>query len=195
PCPHERLCPLERIGADPDRSAHAQPALLVLRRLGELDLLLDVLDRDQPAQAPVGVDHRQLLDLVAVEDLLRLGERRAHRRGDEVARGHERRDRLVDVVLEAEVPAGENPDANADAVGIARSIEGVRRARVETAFGRTCDSAGTSSTSSKVSPSRANFRSSSSSRWTSSALSSAATCSVKKSRVTRSVDNVLTERS
>ena len=83
----------------------------------------------------------------------------------------------------------------AETIGIARSIEGVSRARVETSFGRTCDSAGTSSTSSKVSPSRANFRSSSSSRWTSSALSSAAACSVKKSRVTSSVDNVLTGRS
>ena len=83
----------------------------------------------------------------------------------------------------------------AETIGIARSIEGVRRARVETSFGRTCDSAGTRSTSSKVSPSRPNFRSSSSSRWTSSVLSSAATCSVKKSRVTRRVDNVLTGRS
>ena len=43
--------------------------------------------------------------------------------------------------------------------------------------------------------SRPNFRSSSSSRWTSSAFSSAATCSLKKSRVTSSVDNVLTGRS
>src|SRR6201987_5935774 len=83
----------------------------------------------------------------------------------------------------------------AETIGIARSIEGGMRARVETSFGRTCDSAGTRRTSSKVSPSRPNSRSSSSMRWTSSALSSAATCSVKKSRVTRSVDNVLTGRS
>ena len=82
----ERLRALERVGPDADRGADAQPPLLVLRRLRELDLLLDVLDGDQPAQPAVGVDDRELLDLVAVEDLLGLGERRADRRGDEVAR-------------------------------------------------------------------------------------------------------------
>ncbi len=62
----ERLRALERVGPDADRGADAQPALLVLRRLRELDLLLDVLDRDQAAQPAVAVDDRQLLDLVAV---------------------------------------------------------------------------------------------------------------------------------
>src|SRR5690349_503790 len=80
----------------------------------------------------------------------------------------------------------------AETMGIARLMDGVNRARVETSFGRTCDSAGTRRTSSNVSPSRPNLRSSSSSRWTSSAFSSAAACSVKNSRVTGSVDNVLT---
>src|SRR5579859_2089452 len=78
----------------------------------------------------------------------------------------------------------------AETIGIARSIERVKRARVETSFGRTCDSAGTSSTSSKVNPSRPNFRSSSSSRWTSSALSSAAACSVKTARVPSRRDEI-----
>ena len=68
----ERLRALDCLGADADRRADAQPAALVLRRLRVLDLLLDVLDGDQPAQPAVGVDDRQLLDLVAVEDLLRL---------------------------------------------------------------------------------------------------------------------------
>ena len=52
----------------------------------------------------------------------------------------------------------------AETTGMLISIERVSRARVETSFGSTRDSAGTSRTSSKVSPSRANFRSSSSSR-------------------------------
>ena len=75
--PRERLGALERVRPDADGGADAQPALLVLRRLGELDLLLDVLDGDQAAQPAVGVDDRQLLDLVPVEDLLGLRERRA----------------------------------------------------------------------------------------------------------------------
>ena len=68
----ERLRALDRVRADADRRADAQPAALVLRRVRVLDLLLDVLDGDQPAQPAVGVDDRQLLDLVAVEDLLGL---------------------------------------------------------------------------------------------------------------------------
>ena len=68
----ERLRALDRLGADADRRADAQPAAVVLRRLRVLDLLLDVLDGDEPAQPAVGVDDRELLDLVAVEDLLRL---------------------------------------------------------------------------------------------------------------------------
>ena len=113
----ERLRALERVGADADRGADPQPPLLVLRRLRVLDLLLDVLDGDEPAQAAVCVDDGELLDLVAVEDLLGLRERRPDRRGDEVARGHERRDGLVDVVLEAEVAVREDPDEDPVVVG------------------------------------------------------------------------------
>ena len=39
----DRLGALERIRPDPDGCADAQPPLVVLRRVGELDLLLDVL--------------------------------------------------------------------------------------------------------------------------------------------------------
>jgi hypothetical protein len=86
-------------------------------RVRVLDLLLDVLHGDEAAQDAVGVHHRQLLDLVAVEDLLRLRERRPDRRGDEVARGHERRDGLLDVALEAEVAVREDPDEHARGIG------------------------------------------------------------------------------
>ena len=45
----------------------------------------------------------------------------------------------------------------AETIGISRTIVRVRRVAVETSFGSTDDSAGTSRTSSKVSPSLANF--------------------------------------
>ena len=106
----ESLRALEGVGADADRGADPQPAALVLRRERVLDPLLDVLDGDQALELAVGVDDRQLLDLVAVEDLLGLGERRPDRRGDEVPARHQRRDRLGDVVLEAEVAVGEDAD-------------------------------------------------------------------------------------
>ena len=106
----EGLRALEGVGADADRRTDLQPAALVLRRERVLDPLLDVLDGDQALEPPVGVHHGQLLDLVAVEDLLGLGERRPGRRGDEVAAGHQGRDRLGEVVLEAEVAVREDAD-------------------------------------------------------------------------------------
>jgi hypothetical protein len=81
----QRLCTLDRVGPDADRGAHAQASVRILRRLRKLDALRDVLDRDQPSQPAVGVDDRKLLDAMAVQELLRLGERRADRGGDEVA--------------------------------------------------------------------------------------------------------------
>ena len=66
----ERLRALDRVGPDADGGADAQAAALVLRRVRVLDLLLNVLDGDEPAQPSVRVDDRQLLDLVAAEDRL-----------------------------------------------------------------------------------------------------------------------------
>ena len=80
----QRLRALERVGPDADRGADAKPALRVLRRLRELDALRDVLDRDQALEHAVVVDDRELLDAVAVQQPLGLGERRPDRRGDEV---------------------------------------------------------------------------------------------------------------
>ena len=107
----ERGSPVIGVRSDTDRGTHAQPSLLVLRRAGELDLLTDVLDGDQAFEAPVGVDDRQLFDLVAVQDRPRLLEGRSDRSGDEIAVRHQGREGLVDtVVTEAEVAVGEDPN-------------------------------------------------------------------------------------
>src|SRR4029450_908352 len=89
----QRLRTLERIAPATDGGAYAKSTLLVLRRVRMLDLLLDVLDRDETLEPPLAVDHGQLLDLVAVKDLFSLGERRADRRSHEIARSHQRGDR------------------------------------------------------------------------------------------------------
>jgi hypothetical protein len=106
----ERLGALHRVRADADRGADAQPPLLVLRRVRVLDALLDVLHGDEPAQAPVGVDDRELLDLVPPEDRARLLERRPDRRRHEAAARHQRRNRLLRVAVEAEVAVREDAD-------------------------------------------------------------------------------------
>ena len=82
-CVDQRAAARSSVAPDADRRADAQATPLVLRRVRNLDPLLDVLDGDEAAQTAVGVDDRQLLDLVPVEDRVRLGERRADRRRDE----------------------------------------------------------------------------------------------------------------
>ena len=101
----------------PTAAADAEAALLVLRRERVLDPLADVLDRDQAAQPPVGVDDRQLLDPVPVQDRVRLVERRPDRCGDEVPARHQLGDRLARVGLEAQVAVGEDADEHVTAVG------------------------------------------------------------------------------
>ena len=79
PIADERLDPLLDVVADADGGRAAQPPGVVAGGVGELLALLDVLDRDQPGEAAVVVDERQLLDAVALQDRLGLVERRADR--------------------------------------------------------------------------------------------------------------------
>ena len=109
----ERSGALERVRTDSDCGADPQAPLVVLRRFRVLDPLRDVLDRDQALEPPVGVDDGELLDLVAMEDRLRLLERRADRRRDQIAVGHERRHGLRGVRLEPEVAVREDADEDA----------------------------------------------------------------------------------
>ena len=74
-----------RIIAHADRRAHAQPAELVLAGVRVLDLLFDVLDGDETAQAVILVHDQELFDLVLLEDLHGLFERGPDRRGDQSA--------------------------------------------------------------------------------------------------------------
>jgi hypothetical protein len=90
----ERARTLPRVRADTHCGADAQPPLLVLRRLRELDSLLDVLYGDQPLQPSFCVDDRQLLDFVAMEDRLSLSQRRPEGRRHQVMRSHQCRHRL-----------------------------------------------------------------------------------------------------
>ena len=68
----EPLGPVEGVGPHAHRGTDAEPALLVLGRVGVLGLLLDVLDGDEPPQEPAVVDDGQLLDAVLPEDVLGL---------------------------------------------------------------------------------------------------------------------------
>ena len=82
-CRDQSLGALVCIDAHAHSGADSQAAVRVLRRLRELDALLNVLDRDQALDAPFGVDDRQLLDAVAMKQLLGLGERGSDRSSHE----------------------------------------------------------------------------------------------------------------
>ena len=106
----ERRGAIQRVPADADRRAHPQPSERVLARVRVLDHLLDVLDRDQSLQHELVVDDQKLLDLVAVEELARLFERRADRHGEERVARHDVGDRPIEVGLEPQVAVGQDAD-------------------------------------------------------------------------------------
>ncbi len=102
---------LVRALAHANRRTHAQAAALVLGGIRMLGGLLDVLDRNHPAQLEVVVDHQHLLDAVLVQQFqhhLAVGPLgHGHQ---PVARGHDLGDRRLHAGLEAQVTGGHNTD-------------------------------------------------------------------------------------
>jgi len=107
---HELARAVEDVPGDADGGAHPQPPERVLRGVGVLDRLLDVLDRDEALEASGAVDDEELLDAVLVEELLGLIQCGADRRRDQVFLGHARGDGLVQPRLEAQVTVGQDAD-------------------------------------------------------------------------------------
>ena len=77
---YERGHAVEHVGRNAHGRPYAQPAMLVLAGVGVLAPLPNIFKRDEPLQVAVVVDHRQLLDVVLLQDLDRLVEGRSHRR-------------------------------------------------------------------------------------------------------------------
>ena len=109
---------IQRVLADADGGADAQPAELVLARVRIVDQLLDVLDGDQALQPVVRIDDQQFFDLVPVKPLARLIERRADRHRDQVFLRHDLGDRPIDARFEAQVAVGQDADEPAFLVAV-----------------------------------------------------------------------------
>ena len=112
-CVNESLDAGEGVGGDTDTGGHAETPLGVLACVGIVLDLGDVAVGDEAYETVVGVDHRELLDLMAEKDLGCLGEVRAGG-GDEVLLGHDPVDEDRHVGLEAEVAVGD--DAHEEAL-------------------------------------------------------------------------------
>ena len=104
----------------PIAAPHAQPAQAVLARVRVLDHLLDVFDRDEALQHEALVDDQKLFDLVTMEELARLLERRADRDGEQRIARHDLGDRPIEVRLEAQVAVREDADEPAFLAAILR---------------------------------------------------------------------------
>ena len=105
---HQFLGALQKVAGRSHRRAHPQASLLIFGRVRILQLLLNVLHRDQALERVLIVHHQQLLHAMPVQDLLRFLERSAHRDRDQILLGHHLRDRQVIAGLEAQVAIGKN---------------------------------------------------------------------------------------
>ena len=114
----QRLDPSLDVVADADRAGAPQAALTVARGVREVEALLDVLHGDQAGETAVGVDERELLDAMRLQDRLRVVERRADGSGDERVGRHELGDRTVEVGALAEADVAVREDADEAAVGV-----------------------------------------------------------------------------
>ena len=108
---HQRLDALFGVATDPDRRAHQQAFAAVVGGVRVVQFLLDVLDRDQAAQGELIVHHQHFLDAVPVQqaDHFIVG-RAFHDRDQTIFLGHDVANRIVELLLEAHVAAGD--DAN-----------------------------------------------------------------------------------
>ncbi len=111
----------------PDRGAAAEPTPEIDARVGVAREPLDVAHCDEPDQPALVVEEQQLLDLVAVHDVLGLGERCARRGGDQVLRGHHLPNGGFEVLDELEVPSCQDAKDLAACVSmIVRAVLGHR---------------------------------------------------------------------
>ena len=106
----ELLGALEEIAGGPDGRAHTEPSMGILGGARIFQLLLNVLDGDESLEHVLVVDHQQLFDAMAVQDLLRLLERGADRDGDQVLLGHHFGDWDVGAGLKSQIAIGEDAD-------------------------------------------------------------------------------------
>ena len=107
---HQFLSAFEEVASGSDGGACPQAALVVFGGVGVLQLLLNILDRDQALEVVLIVDHEQLFDAVPVQDFLGFVEGGADGDGDEVIFGHHLRNREVEAGFEAQIAVGENAD-------------------------------------------------------------------------------------
>src|SRR5271165_1518651 len=104
----EFLRALEEIATRPERRSHAQTTLRIFCGTWIFQLLLNVLDRDQPFESELIVDHQQLFHAMFVQNLFRFFERGANRNRDQMILGHHLGNGQIEARLKAQIAVGQN---------------------------------------------------------------------------------------
>ncbi len=107
---NQLLRALQEISGNPDGGANPQSSLRVLGRARILQLLLDILDRDQALEFVLVVHDQQLLNPMLMQDSFGLQQRRADGYRDQVFLGHHLADGNLGAAFKAQVTIGENPN-------------------------------------------------------------------------------------
>ena len=107
---NQRCHTVHHIRGDADRCAAQKTPLGVLGGVRVFDLLFDVLDGDQALEVEIVVHDGQLLLAGLAQDPLRLFQRDADLRRDQVLLGHGLGDLAVEVCLELQVAVGDDAD-------------------------------------------------------------------------------------
>jgi hypothetical protein len=98
----------QEISGRSDGGAGEQPPLVVLGGVREIESLLNVLDGNQALEVEILIHDEQFFNPVLLQHTLGFLERRAHGHRDQVLLGHHGADRLAEVLLEAQVPVGQD---------------------------------------------------------------------------------------
>lgn len=129
---NEAFGALEAIFADRRCSSDAQTSLSVLRGVGVLRRLLDVLDGDEADAIVSVIDDDQFFNAVLMEQALGFFLRNVALNGHQILLGHQFRNRLIQSRCKSDVAVGQDADKLAfpgAAVGCFRSTRNDRNTR------------------------------------------------------------------
>ena len=106
---HQGFHALLGIATHTHRCAHQQAFAEVIGGVGVVGFLLDVFDRDQPAQCELVIDHQHFFDAVLVQQAHHFIVTGTFLHGDQtVTLGHHVADRVVELLFKAHVATGDD---------------------------------------------------------------------------------------
>ena len=107
-CLHQSLYAVENICGDAECSSTEQTTLCILCRQRILDLLLNILDRDQTLEVEIIIDDRQFLNSCLCKDALCLHQSNAFLCSYKILGSHALTNLLAEILLELQITVGDD---------------------------------------------------------------------------------------